>query len=65
MNERKRDKINEDKERKGGKRREVPEKNKIGEKDNAILTYKKALDISIGVSKKLDLTFTLLHIYLE
>ena len=39
--------------------------NKIGDKKTAIETYKKALDISIGVSKKLELVFILLHIYLE
>jgi 26S proteasome regulatory subunit N7 len=39
--------------------------NKIGDKKNALVTYQKGLDISIGVSKKLELTFTLLHIYVE
>jgi len=38
---------------------------KIGDKQTAIVHYQKALDISIGVSKKLELVFTMLHIYVE
>lgn len=38
---------------------------KIKDNDNAVKTYELALKKSVGVSKKLEVQFALLHMYLE